>query len=88
MTFGEWTQEAADRCEAFAKTSSLEHELGIKGHEDTCNTCGPVRTCKYLDGAGASGMLAWCPIGQGEKVCINCNWTGTEKAVGIMEGKL
>lgn len=79
MTFGEWTQEASDRCGRASAISTLEHDLAIKGHEDTCDRCGPRRTCKHLNGVGATGMLAWCPIGQGERVCSHCNWTGRDQ---------
>jgi hypothetical protein len=75
--FGEWTEEAAEKCRTADWVKATEHELGIKGHEDTCDICGPKRTCRQLDKVGANGMVAWCPIGQGEKVCTNCSWTGS-----------
>lgn len=76
QAFGEWTEGPPSRATAADWVKATEHELGINGHEDTCDICGPQRTCLQLDRVGAFGMVAWCPIGQGEKVCSNCNWTG------------
>lgn len=75
-TPGEWSEEAQAKCETADWVQATEHELGIKGHEATCSICGPKRTCRQLDRVGALGMVAWCPIGQGEAICASCAWTG------------
>lgn len=77
-TPGGWSEEAQAKCETADWVQATEHELGIKGHEATCSICGPKRTCRQLDRVGAVGMVAWCPIGQGEAICASCAWTGAE----------
>lgn len=75
---GEWSEEARDKCQTADWIQATEHDLGIAGHEATCSICGPKRTCRQLDRVGAIGMVAWCPIGQGEAICGSCGWTGVK----------